>query len=345
MVVQRADVPVVLPDQDWEKGALLSAVSVIPDADARSLILFYMTRFPDNPEGNVLCLARSEDGCTWSKPDCGDGTNIVMRGAGNPMHWGQFMPTRILLDVHEENPSHRWKMIYWDRPDPDWYPGICLATSPDGLRWTPLFSRPVITNVNDAMSMVDTRPDLSSSTQPGPFFIYQQTWKYNPNLPRDRDNLKGMHRRISIWRCASFGVGWVGPITVLEPDEQDPTDVQFYWLTPYHTEHGYGGLLHCHHTTDQTMDVQLVTSSDGWSWHRDNDRKPVLSLGGAGRFDCGALSAMAAPVLWQDKVLLLYNGRARVHDGQLRYPEAPEPVPASGIGLAVFDDGLLFQES
>ncbi len=339
-LLNRSSQPVIHADQDWEKGAKLFAVAVIPDEAAAELLLYYTARFADNPLKNMLCLARSADGISWSKPAGADGTNSVMRGSGNQPGWGTFIPTTILKDTDANNPAQRWKMVYWDRPDTSLPAGICLAASADGRDWKPLHQRPIITNANDAMSLIDAMPGAQTPFGPSPFFIYQQTWKHNPSLPIDRDNLKGMHRRISIWTCNAFDGSWIGPITVLEPDGHDEPDIQFYWLTPFRTSAGYGGLLNCHHTGNQTMDIQLVSSPDGWSWSRENGREPLLGLGARGRFDCGMVYAAAQPVKWQNKILLYYNGLATVHDGQPHYPGEPLPDPTNGIGLAEFSGDL-----
>ena len=342
MLTGRSSQPVIAPDEPWEEKAKLVAIALVPDEEKDELLLFYLARSPGDPLKNMLCLARSQDGHAWSKPDLGDGTNVVMRSSGNPCGWGEFMPTTVLRDERESDPAQRWKMVYWDRPAPSMPPGICLAVSTDGLEWEPLLERPIITNANDAMSMIDAIPDLQTPFGAGSHFIYQQTWKYNPALPVDRDNLKGMHRRISIWKCSTFADGWVGPVTILEPDEKDAPDIQFYLLVPFKMPGGgYGGLLNCHHTSDQTMDVQLVSSRDGWTWSRENDREPILGLGMQGQFDCGMVSALAKPVMWKGKVLLCYRGRATVHDGQPRYQEKPLPDTAHGIGLAEFSSGLM----
>jgi hypothetical protein len=319
------------------------AVALLPDEESNGLLLFYLVRFPDSPLKNVLCLARSEDGHVWTKPDCGDGTNIVMHSSGNDVGWGEFMPTMILKDNQEVDAEQRWKMVYWERPDPSMPPGICLAVSADAKEWKPLFDRPIITSSNDAMSMVDAIPGKKTCFEEGQFLIYQQTFKHDPGLPTERDNLKGMRREISLWTCRDWKKGWwVGPITVLAPDEKDAPDLQFYWLTPFKTPDGaLGGLINCHHTANQTMDVQLVSSQDGWTWSRENNRHPVLELGAQGRFDCGMVMAVAQPVMWRGRILLCYNGRATVHDGKPYYQDEPLPDPAHGIGLAEFSEKLM----
>jgi hypothetical protein len=311
------------------------------DPHSEDLLLYYLVQNRSDPLRNVLCLARSTDGVAWAKPDLGNGTNVVMRASGFTTEWGVFMPTSILHDPADRDPGLRWKMVYWDRLDPTLPAGICLAGSPDGLHWSPCRKTPIVTGANDAQSAVLANPRAQEGPRPSPVRIYQQTWKYNPDLPTERDNLKCMQRVISIWTADEFDGRWVGPTLVLEPDEKDAPDLQFYWLTAFQTPTGYGGLLNCHHTIDQTMDIQLVSSRDGWTWKRELERVPLLPLGQPGRFDCGMVFAVSRPVIWKDRTLLFFNARAGVHDHQPRYPDLEQPDPAHGIGMAEFTPDLL----
>ncbi len=334
-MLKRSTQPVILPDQPWETGGKIFPVAAFTDPSTDELLLYYMLRFTGRPLDNVLCLARSKDGKSWSKLDYGSGSNVVMRSCGNTNDWGEFFPTSIIRDERETDASQRWKMIYWDRLDPANASGICLATSPDGIQWNRLHERPVITGANDAASMIDMYPETKMPFGEGSHFIHQQTFIHNPNLPTDRDNLKEMHRVISGWKCERFDGRWVGPVQILAPDADDAPDLQFYWLTAFKLPAGgYGGFLNCHHTIDQTMDVQLVSSKDGWSWIRENDRNPIFPLGPRGQFDCGLVSVITQPVVWQGRVLVFYQGRPTVHDAQPRYPDDIQPNP--GIGLAEF---------
>lgn len=335
----RSASPIFAADRPWENGALLGATALHVDPATGHLRLYYLALHREHPLDNVVCVATSEDGTGWHKPDLGDGSNIVMRSSGHETGWGVFMPTRILYEPDEVHPAWRWKMLLWERPIAATPAGICLAVSADGLSWQHLHERPIITGANDAMSLITANPGCPAPRD-GRWLLYQQTWKYNPHLPGDRDNLKGIHRQISLWyNGGDFDDRWTGPITILEPDGDDPPDLQHYWLSPYSTSSGYGGLLLCHHTLDQTMDVQRVTSTDGWSWQRADARKPLLPLGDRGRFDCGMVTAASMPCPFEGRVLLPYNGRATVHDQQQRFPGDP-PV-AAGIGLVELDPAIL----
>ncbi len=341
LVLHRSEKSVLEREQPWEQGSLMVQVGVVPDPDGERLRLYYVILFRDDPARNVLCLSYSKDGYEWEKPDLGDGTNIVMRATGNKTEWGVFLPKTVLFDPTEGDSDRRWKLLYWERPDMTMQAGLCWAVSPDGIRWTPLLGRPVIDNANDAGSACLVNPKAAKGPRETDLHVYQQTWIYNPGLPTDRDNLKMMHRVISIWQCDPFPDRWIGPTQILAPDAEDAADLQFYGLTVFHTPTGYGGLLNCHHTGDQTMDLHLVSSRDGWMWKRELDRRPLVPLGPKGSFDCGMTMAISRPVEWKGKVFLFYNGRATLHDQQLRYPEDPAPDPVSGIGRVELDPAVL----
>lgn len=336
MLLYRSEVPVLNPEKPWEIDGKLRVMSVIPDA--KQLRLYYRISFPKEPQKNMLCVAFSGDGFTWERPEFADGTNVVMRSSGQSLDWGVFCPQRIIKNTVSTDPAQAWLMTYWERLSADVLPGICLAASPDGINWQPLVKQSIITSMNDAASFVQTHPEPQIPLNPSQYFIYQQTWKYNPDLPRERDNLKAMHRVISIWVCRHFPERWIGPVMILEPDEHDPPDLQFYHLVPFLTKSGYAGLLHGHHTTEQTMDIQLVTSPDGWNWQRAHERQPVLPLAEDGRFDCGMVYTNTPPVLWNGELLLYYNGRPSVHDGKMY---ASQPTEQQGIGLAIYSEALL----
>jgi len=337
----RSDRPLLAVDKPWEEGATLRAVSVMPDDRGGRLRLYYVVWSNDDPSGNALCVAYSRDGFDWEKPDLGEGHNVVMRGSGCTMDWGVFSPHRIIHDPEDEDEGLRWKLVYWDRPTDASPPGLCLAGSRDGLEWHRLGDYPIITGANDGSSLIAVHGRGPLPWLQSQYHLYQQTWKYNPALPTERDNLKGMHRRMSLWTAKSFRGKWLGPTVVLEPDENDPPDLQFYWLTPFHRKNGFGGLLACHHTTDQTMDIQLVTSEDGWTWQRENGRQPILPVGEAGRFDCGMVFSLSGPMRVGNRTYILYSGRATVHDRQLRYPDQERPEPQSGVGIAEIDPAVL----
>ena len=116
----RTTEPLITLDQPWEiEGSGNSVVGVIPEPEEGRLRLYYMVRFSGEGTRNILCVAYSKDGFTWEKPDLGNGDNIVMRSAGNPMNWGTFHCQSITYDPTETNPAWRWKLLFWGRRDPE----------------------------------------------------------------------------------------------------------------------------------------------------------------------------------------------------------------------------------
>ena len=93
--------------------------------------------------------------------------------------------------------------------------------------------------------------------------------------------------------------------------------------------------LNVHHTIDQTMDAQMVSSADGMAWERLHNRTPVLPSRGPGWWDCGMVKVISPPVYWKGRTLVFYNGRSTTHDWKPRYPDGP-----SGIGVARDRAGL-----
>ena len=255
----------------------------------------------------------------WEKPDLGEGHNIVLRPSGFRLNWGCFHPTQVIHDPADENEAARWKCVYWGRPSPDYPDGICLAASRDGLGFRDIHMRPIVTSQNDGMCLIDVRVPGAVPWLKSRYFIYQQTWKYDATLSAFKDNLRGMRRGISLWSTEAFAGRWIGPIGVLEADAEDPPALQIYWLSAFHTRTGYGGWINCHHTDDQTMDMQLVSSADGFAWEREYDRRTIVAPGGPGRFDAGMVSAYSGPFRWAGKVYNLYSGQSWTHDQKPRY--------------------------
>ena len=206
--------PLITLDQPWEiEGSGTSVMGVIPDPKDDRMRMYYMVRFSGEGTRNILCVAFSKDGFKWEKPDLGEGHNIVMRSANNHMNWGTFHCQSVAYDPTETNPNWRWKLLFWGRRDRELPPGFYFAGSADGLNWTPVLERPVIMNANDAGSFGLPNPRAAEGARESSIMLYQQTWRYDPDMPVDRDNLDFMQRVISIWTCDPFPSQWVGPVS------------------------------------------------------------------------------------------------------------------------------------
>ena len=95
-------------------------------------------------ENCVICYATSRDGVNWEKPDLGlvefkgsKKNNIV--DLNEPALWSTCC---VVYDPDDPNPKRRFKMAY-EAGLPKGLGKLCVAFSPDGLRWTPYQGNPV----------------------------------------------------------------------------------------------------------------------------------------------------------------------------------------------------------
>lgn len=106
-----------------------------------------------------------------------------------------------------------------------------------------------------------------------------------PGDPRyvKEDNAAGWLRVID--RLVSHdGLEWTDRRRVIVPDERDPVDQQFYYLSVNYTQAGRIGMLGSYRVRDQIVDLTWCFSSDGLAWDRGT-RTPWLPRGAAGEPD------------------------------------------------------------
>ena len=136
----------IVHDAPWE-GAGSGYHSVIRDGDLYRMYYrgsHYDTETKKATHPEVTCYAESKDGVSWTKPALGlfefDGSkqnNIVWRGIG----------THCMAVFKDTNPAcppeARYKAIGRGRPTGE--KGLYVSQSPDGLHWTLIKDKPVIT--------------------------------------------------------------------------------------------------------------------------------------------------------------------------------------------------------
>lgn len=112
--------------------------------------------------------------------------------------------------------------------------------------------------------------------------------------------------------------------TVICPDDKDDPNTQFYGMTPFVYGDLVLGLLHVFHyrgpgpaNDDGPMDVQLVYSRDGRTWHRCEDRRPVIGIGPKGSFDGGMIMGTANGAFVHDDKLIVYYTASNTTHGAL----------------------------
>lgn len=112
----------------------------------------------------------------------------------------------------------------------------------------------------------------------GSFEMYSvalmQVGKDDPRYAAN-DNIPGLVRVMDRYTSAD-GLTWGNRQRVLVPDEKDPKDLQFYYLSVTHTERGRVGLLGHYRLGAQTMDMEVCFSQDGITWQRPQ-RQPWIT--------------------------------------------------------------------
>jgi len=338
--------PILVPDRPWEGGGVASVNGIFQRNDRYEM--YYST------DGSCHCLAVSDDGETWTKPDLGvvefDGSrrnNIVARGPGL---------TGYVFEDPSAPPEERFKLttmrggVYEPELDADGSP-IALgptafrdfelreelredhtgkwgqmkgflagAVSPDGLRWTAI-EKPLLAEFVDGDNI--THYD-------------GKTGKYVAYL---RFHTGG---RRTVGRSETADFRRFNPEkVVLQPDPQDPPDTSFYGhaYTPYPGRDD----LHLmfvsvyHHNADN-IDLQMAVSHDGDYWFRPDRHRPIVPNGPAGTDDSGQIHAGPGFGLLPDgRWGLAYAGRGRLHNNDTDwYPPGPGERASRTVRYAVW---------
>ena len=305
--------PVLVPDRPWEGGLSLEAGTVLYDPSKGVFRMWYNAlasrEKPDLVES--LCYATSVDGVNWDKPKLG---LVEFQGSreNNILFLGSNWYHAVLRDELDPDAARRYKLLYWQSRERSRC-GIWAAFSADGIRWEQHPNNPVVpcSATGDTFSLMQ---DLNSKH----FYLY--------NKSRIRP-LRKVSRMVS----TDF-VHWKGERLVLEPDESDGPDTEFYSMVVFSYGSQYLGFLRLFHTYSQLMDVQLASSRDGIDWQRSARRRVFLPLGfmrneyGGKSFDSGMNSALA-PVIKDDQLWIYYPGFDNLHN-------APALDHYGKIGLA-----------
>jgi len=307
--------PVLAPEKPWEqRGFTSSAIE-----DAGRLKMWYLTGLADGR--HVTCLAESEDGVHWERPELGlhgfegsSANNIVVPASH---HEGQDHFESVLTAPLEGDPQQRFKAPGWSSHDWDGPgAGIYTATSPDGLHWT---HRP------DPIFRFHPRPGTDDL---GP--VGDAHWLMIDTLSR---RYAAFLRHLP-HRMVSFSedfVHWTPPEVVIR--SQHWAD-HLYSNSAFVYGDQYLGLLSVFDLRPERRDLTcwLISSRDAVNWERCPTEAPLLQCGGIGawdRFICH--NGGSPPVRWGDELLIYYRGAARRHGP---YEGADDGGTAMGVGLA-----------
>jgi len=264
--------------------------------------------------GNVHCdltlYAGSKDGIRWERPNLGlchfngsDKNNIML----------DFHGASVILDQEEPDPQKRYKAIGFVRR----FKEIRMCHSADGIHWSD--PQPAGDRKNEGSFNVCYVPSLGcyvagSIERSGDARYEFKNWEGRRGRKRvalalmtdGKDLTKWVHRK------------------VIYPDDKDDPNTQFYGMTPLAYSDLVLGFLHVFHYTgpgpandDGPIAAQLVYSRDGRTWHRLEDRRPVIPVGPKNSFDGGMIMMTANGAFVHGDELIAYYTAANTTHGAL----------------------------
>lgn len=326
--------PVLAPDRPWEGGRALLFGRVLLDEDDGLHKMWYCT----GADYEFLGYATSVDGLAWEKPELdvvlvdGQRTNIVYDGRGTTY----FEPFGVVKDWFDADPSRRYKAGFksaikpYDGPDqhphmPSSKRGLGTLVSPDGIHWRleDPFANPDVCDIAHFFQDPDD----------GRFVVLSRT-RLTPETNDGRWQAWGWGRAVARIDSTDFR-SWTREKLVFAADGGDPEGTEIYSLSAFPYAGRYIGLAQLFYDRpDQgRLDMQLVTSRDGWTFARVEPRAPFIAEGEIGQWDRFNIAVGdMPPVATAGQLRFYYSGR--------NYRHAPYDGPDSSgerwsaIGLA-----------
>jgi hypothetical protein len=253
----------------------------------------------------LTCLATSQDGYTWRKPELG---LVEWRGSrkNNLVQLGRkYVGAITVVPVPAGSGAPgRFLAVYIDSP------GVCLAYSDDGATWREHPGNPIEPHHSDTHNSIVYDP-------------VRRKWLVHLRPPLYAGPWK---RRIALMESDDLR-NWTRPRIVLAPDEEDPPE--FYGMPVFRRGNLFFGLLQIFDQSLGSIEIELVLSADGRNWQRVPPRERVLRRGGPDEFDRGMVLTASSPVIVGDEMRLYYGGTKVDHR-----QETPDDVAVSAIGMA-----------
>ena len=358
--------PVMRPDKPWECVSYFTCNTwnVIRDPQDGKFKCWYEDwHWPSWQErkfqDSCILYAVSDDGLSWEKPSLGirkvDGhdTNIVL-GRDD---YGAIHAASVFLDHLEPDPDRRFKMIYRHHRERKGDSGgkfgneiICfaMATSPDGIQWTPAPENPITPSTLAGDVLIAVRDPVSGKIAMTGRPHNCSTWSgYHPNdqnffPPYDPSEPFGFLNKRNVWRTESDdGFVWSEAHQCVRQDEDDNLDDGFYGLTHFRMGDLNVGILNIVHSTDDTMDIELLYSRDDWrTWHRPFRNIPYVPHGDEGAWDSLMVSCCSTPVTVGDKTFFYYGGSRNHHDWWMYTDMGPDVPEKCNLDLVEYCLGL-----
>lgn len=276
------------PILGWEQGTTQPYVTVVRDPETRKFRMWYNKYIGEECS---IAYAESDDGIRWETPGLGilgDDNRVLKISVPGRGGYG--------VSLIDEGPAftdkaRRFKLAWWGtgssanaRAGKDLGASLCVAFSPDGLRWTPWPHNPVLAGVDD---IVDVFWDPIRRRY-GAFFKTHADAEdgYTPGI-----RAGGSFRRLVSASASDDFTNWQTPWRVLMPEPRDEGQLEFYSVGGTIARGclliGFARMLHDDYPADEVGPpgraaagssptsgigyATLVTSRDGLLWERQDD--------------------------------------------------------------------------
>ena len=188
----------------------------------------------------------------------------------------------IFKDMHESDPSRRYKMIFAHGH----IKGVSVAFSPDGINW----SDPI-------------RRDISRADCHNNALWVPELKKY---VAITRDYPAPGNRTVVRIESDDF-IHWKNKAEVLA----GPLEYQTYSMPFFRYERVYLGLVSIFDIPQNRVHAELTWSPDTKKWYRIDQGTPLIANGTRkgnldGDYDWGCVYAAASPVILEDEIRLYY---------------------------------------
>ena len=308
---KKLDQPVFEAEMPWETDGWDKRVylygTVLYDEAQSQFRMWYMDMVDGT--GQVL-YATSQDGLNWQRPELGlfefNGST-----ANNILPIG-FKSASVIYDEFETDDAKRYKMAGKGN-------GYEAAYSSDGLNWT---------KYPGTIAFTGDTCTLAQNPETGEYlFFHKHSHEY-----------LGEERRLVYLSTSMDMVNWSTPELVMAPDAFDDSQTQaegglysqFYNMSAFNQGGQFLGLVtHFHYMgapeetgpgqsgSDGPIDVQIVSSRDGYNWDRCEDRSPVIPTGPYD-YDAGCILGVTnGPVNVGDEQWFYYTAVTTTHGGYL----------------------------
>lgn len=314
--------PVVVPDRPWERGqtswghsgsSVFSGVeitgqTVLYDEEESVFKMWYVPYVTWSEGRRPWCYAVSKDGYTWDKPNLGlyeyngSTANNIIADWADPQYFN------VIKDSHERDPARRYKALgEMEGPVANHTGGVAIAFSGDGLRWTQHQANPVVKHGRD---IADAPTILGWDPKRNKYVGY-----FRPGHPVAGEIYgQGDHRHIRTYGYSESDnfVQWTPTRLMMSPDYADRGDYQYMQLTGGIDGEFYIGFNAMHQTHEQTWDIFLMSSRDGFRWNWIDRQVPFIPRGEVGTYDAGYMTP-SGPIFHDGKVWIYYGAFSGAH--------------------------------